>query len=243
MSGDSAWATLVIVRHGQSVWNKENIFTGWVDVDLSPQGVEEAREAGRCLHDMGFLPDIAFTSMLRRAIRTLWVMLEQADLVWIPVTKSWRLNERHYGDLQGKNKAEVARQYGDEQVHVWRRSFTVRPPQLDPATSENPADDPRYRHLDIEPDELPTGESLQDTAHRVLPYWEAAIAPCLRRRENVLIVAHGNSLRALVKHLERVSDDEITAVNIPTGRPKVYEFDRDLTPIRHYYHGETDRQA
>ena len=229
-------ATLVVVRHGQSVWNQQNIFTGWVDVDLSEQGVDEAREAGASLREMGFVPDIAFTSVLKRAIRTLWVMLEEADLMWVPVTKSWRLNERHYGDLQGKNKAETAREYGDEQVHVWRRSFTVRPPLLDPASDANPADDARYRTPDIDPGELPLGESLEDTLRRVLPYWEAEIAPRLREGKNVLIAAHGNSLRALIKHLEKVSDDDISAVNIPTGQPKVYEFDRRLTPTRHYYY-------
>ena len=239
MSYEKPWATLVIVRHGQSVWNQQNIFTGWVDVDLSEQGVEEARRAGESLKAMGFVPDVAFTSLLKRAIRTLWVMLEEADLVWVPVMKSWRLNERHYGGLQGKNKAETAREYSDEQVHVWRRSFTVRPPLLDPADEANPAADARYLTVDIDPTELPRGESLEDTSGRVLPYWESEIAPRLREGSNVLIVAHGNSLRALLKHLEHVSDDDIPTVNIPTGRPKVYEFDRELTPTRHYYHGDS----
>ena len=239
MSYEKPWATLVIVRHGQSVWNQQNIFTGWVDVDLSEQGVEEARRAGESLKAMGFVPDVAFTSLLKRAIRTLWVMLEEADLVWVPVMKSWRLNERHYGALQGKNKAETAREYSDEQVHVWRRSLTVRPPLLDPADEANPAADARYLTVDIDPTELPRGESLEDTSGRVLPYWESEIAPRLREGSNVLIVAHGNSLRALLKHLEHVSDDDIPTVNIPTGRPKVYEFDRELTPTRHYYHGDS----
>ncbi len=239
MSHEKPWATLVIVRHGQSVWNQQNIFTGWVDVDLSEQGVEEARRAGESLKAMGFVPDVAFTSLLKRAIRTLWVMLEEADLVWVPVMKSWRLNERHYGGLQGKNKAETAREFGDDQVHVWRRSFTVRPPLLDPAGQANPADDAQYRAVDIDPTELPLGESLEDTSRRVLPYWEAEIAPRLRDGKSVLIAAHGNSLRALIKHLEHVSDEDISAVNIPTGLPKVYEFDRQLTPTRHYYYGDS----
>ena len=239
MSHEKPWATLVIVRHGQSVWNQQNIFTGWVDVDLSEQGVEEARRAGESLKAMGFVPDVAFTSLLKRAIRTLWVMLEEADLVWVPVMKSWRLNERHYGGLQGKNKAETAREFGDDQVHVWRRSFTVRPPLLDPAGQANPADDAQYRAVDIDPTELPLGESREDTSRRVLPYWEAEIAPRLRDGKSVLIAAHGNSLRALIKHLEHVSDEDISAVNIPTGLPKVYEFDRQLTPTRHYYYGDS----
>ena len=238
MSQDAPWARLVIVRHGQSLWNQKNIFTGWVDVDLSEQGVEEARRAGEALRDMDFVPAVAFTSVLRRAIRTLWLMLDTADLMWVPVEKSWRLNERHYGGLQGKNKAETAEAFGDEQVHIWRRSFDIRPPLLDASSEMNPALDPRYRTIDVEADRLPLGESLEDTTHRVLPFWEERIAPRLRAGEDVLIAAHGNSLRALVKHLESVSDDDISQVNIPTGRPKVYELDASLAVIGAHYHGD-----
>jgi 2,3-bisphosphoglycerate-dependent phosphoglycerate mutase len=235
---ETPWATLVVVRHGQSVWNQENIFTGWVDVDLSDQGVEEARQAGECLREMRFVPGIAYTSVLRRAIRTLWLMLDVSDLMWVPVEKSWRLNERHYGGLQGKNKAETAESFGADQVHVWRRSFGVRPPLLDADSEMNPSRDRRYQHIDCRPDELPLGESLEDTTGRVLPYWEATIAPRLREGVNVLIVAHGNSLRALVKHLERVSDNDIADVNIPTGRPKVYELNASLNVMRCHYYGD-----
>lgn len=239
MGDTTPWATLVIVRHGQSTWNKENIFTGWVDVDLSERGVEEARHAGRRLVEMAFVPDVAFSSVLTRAIRTLWVMLEEADLVWVPVHKSWRLNERHYGRLQGKNKAETTDQFGAEQVHIWRRSYAVRPPLLEPSSEMHPARDRRYQRDDIDADALPLGESLQDTSARVLPYWESDIAPQLQQRKNVLVAAHGNSLRALLKHLERVGDDDISAVNIPTGQPRIYEFDSSLQVISSRYHDES----
>ena len=238
MSRDLPWATLVIVRHGQSVWNKENIFTGWVDVDLSDKGIQEARTAGERLREMGFVPRIAFSSVLTRAIRTLWLMLEEADLVWVPVEKSWRLNERHYGELQGKNKAETAEWFGADQVHVWRRSYTIAPPLLAVSSDMNPARDVRYEAIDIEPDVLPLGESLQDTGARLLPYWESTIARQLRQGKNVLVTAHGNSLRALVKHLEQVSDDDIASVEIPTGQPRVYEFDPSLRVTRCYFHDD-----
>jgi len=238
VSDETSKATLVIVRHGQSLWNQKNIFTGWVDVDLSEQGVEEARRAGESLREIGFVPDIAYTSVLKRAIRTLWLMLDAADLMWVPVEKSWRLNERHYGGLQGKNKAETAEAFGAEQVHIWRRSFAVRPPLLDATSEMHPNRDRRYRQIDVARDQLPLGESLQDTTARVLPYWESEIAPRLRQGANVLIAAHGNSLRALVKHLEHVSDDDIVDVNIPTGRPKVYELDAALNVERCHYHGD-----
>ena len=240
MSSAAPWATLVIVRHGQSIWNKDNIFTGWVDVDLSDTGVQEARTAGGRLREMGFVPDIAFSSVLTRAIRTLWIMLEEAGLVWVPVEKSWRLNERHYGALQGKNKAETAEKFGADQVHIWRRSYTERPPLLQAASEMNPARDARYAGIDIEPDALPLGESLQDTGARVLPYWERAIVPQLQQGRNVLVVAHGNSLRALIKHLEQVSDDNIAAVEIPTGQPRVYEFDTSLRVTHCYHHDDID---
>jgi len=234
----SPHATLVIARHGESVWNQTNVFTGWIDVDLSARGLAEARQAGASLREMGFVADVAFTSLLKRAIRTLWVILEETDLMWLPVHKSWRLNERHYGGLQGKNKAQTAEAFGDEQVHIWRRSYAVRPPQLSEDSEMHPARDRRYHGLDIDVEALPLGESLQDTERRVLPYWEAEIAPRLRTGKNVLVAAHGNSLRALVKHLEQVGDDDIAGVNIPTGRPKVYEFDADLTPLRTFYQSE-----
>ncbi|QYZ79989.1 2,3-diphosphoglycerate-dependent phosphoglycerate mutase [Methanofollis formosanus] len=224
---------LVLLRHGESLWNKENKFTGWTDVDLSEKGVAEAHEAGKALKDAGFTFDLAHTSVLKRAIRTLWITLDEMDLMWIPVRRSWRLNERHYGALQGLNKAETAEKYGDEQVFVWRRSYTTPPPPLE-------ADDPRFpghdrRYADVPADELPATECLADTVKRFLPLWEEEIVPELKAGTRVLIAAHGNSLRALVKHLDGVSDDEIAQVNIPTGIPLIYELNDDLTPIRHYY--------
>jgi 2,3-bisphosphoglycerate-dependent phosphoglycerate mutase len=224
---------LVLLRHGESVWNKENRFTGWTDVDLSEKGIAEAHEAGKTLLREGYTFDCAFTSVLKRAIRTLWITLDEMDLMWIPVERSWRLNERHYGALQGLNKAEMAGKYGDEQVFVWRRSYTVPPPPLDADDARHPGKDRRYDALS--PAELPATECLKDTVARFVPYWEGAIVPALKEGKQVLIAAHGNSIRALVKHLDKIPDDAIAEVNIPTGIPLVYELDDDLSPIRHYY--------
>ena len=224
---------LVLVRHGQSAWNLENRFTGWVDVGLSEKGVEEARQAGIALKEAGFTFDAAFTSVLKRAIKTLWLALEEMDQMWIPVTKDWRLNERHYGALTGLNKAETAEKYGDEQVHIWRRSYDTPPPALDQDDSRHPRFDPRYRSLD--PSLLPSTESLAITLERVLPYWRDAIVPVVQQSESVLISAHGNSLRALIKHLNEVSDDDITKVEIPTGDPLVFILNDDLSVREHYY--------
>ncbi len=214
---------LVLVRHGESEWNRANLFTGWTDVDLTERGVEEAHLAGKWLKEKGFTFDIAFTSVLKRAIRTLWIILDELDQMWIPEEKSWRLNERHYGALQGLNKAEMAKKYGEEQVFIWRRSYDVPPPPLDPDDPRHPRFDPRYRNVD--PHYLPASESLKDTLNRVKPFWEQRIWPELLSGKQVLIAAHGNSLRALVKHLNQISDEEIPHVNIPTGTPWVYEFD------------------
>jgi 2,3-bisphosphoglycerate-dependent phosphoglycerate mutase len=227
---------LVVVRHGESVWNKDNRFTGWVDVGLSEKGVGEAGAAARLLKEAGYTFDVAYTSVLKRAIKTLWIMLEEMDLMWIPVHQSWRLNERHYGALQGLNKAETAQLHGDAQVKIWRRSYDVRPPALAPDDERSPGRDPRYRHL--RPDELPMTESLKDTVARFLPYWNQTIAPAIREGRQVVIAAHGNSLRALVKHLDRLSDDAVVDLNIPTGVPLVYELRDDLTPLRHFYLGD-----
>ena len=227
---------LVLLRHGESTWNKENRFTGWVDVDLSPAGVAEAVEAGKQLKRDGFVFDVAFTSVLKRAIRTLWLVLDEMDLMWVPVQRSWRLNERHYGALQGLDKAETARLHGEEQVRLWRRSYDTPPPALDPADQRYPGGDPRY--ADLAADELPLAEALKDTVDRLLPYWEGAIAPAIRSGQRVLIAAHGNSLRAVVKHLDQVSDQDIADLNVPTGLPLVYELDDDLTPLKHYYLGD-----
>jgi 2,3-bisphosphoglycerate-dependent phosphoglycerate mutase len=229
---------LVLLRHGQSTWNLENRFTGWTDVDLSPQGVEEARSAARLLIEEGYSFDLAYTSVLRRAIRTLWIVLDEMDLMWIPVIRHWRLNERHYGALQGLNKAEMAERYGEDQVHVWRRSYATPPPPLDHDDPRHPGRDPRYRGVD--PAALPACESLRDTVARFVPYWEETISPEVRAGKRVLIVAHGNSLRALVKHLDRMSDEEIVGLNIPTGIPLVYELDGDLAPIRRFYLGDEE---
>ena len=234
---------LVLLRHGESTWNVDNRFTGWTDVDLSPRGRDEAREAGRLLAEGGFTFDVAYTSLLKRAIRTLWITLDGMDLMWIPVHKSWRLNERHYGALQGLDKAETAAKYGDRQVLVWRRSFSEPPPLLTPDDPRHPGHDRRYAGL--APDELPLAESLKDTIARFLPYWHGTIVPDLRAGKRVLIAAHGNSLRALVKHLDGVSDEEIVGLNIPTGIPLVYELDGDLKPLRSGYLGDPEaaRQA
>jgi 2,3-bisphosphoglycerate-dependent phosphoglycerate mutase len=229
---------LVLLRHGESTWNLENRFTGWHDVDLSPRGVEEAKEAGRLLREGGYVFDLAHTSVLKRAIRTLWITLDGLDQMWIPVAKSWRLNERHYGALQGLNKAETAAKYGDAQVKIWRRSYADPPPALTPDDERYPGRDPRYAALSR--DELPLAESLKDTVARFLPYWESAIVPDLRAGKRVLIAAHGNSLRALVKHLDGVSEAEIVELNIPTGIPLVYELDESLRPLRHYYLGDPE---
>ncbi|MBA1148845.1 2,3-diphosphoglycerate-dependent phosphoglycerate mutase [Ectothiorhodospiraceae bacterium WFHF3C12] len=224
---------LVLLRHGQSIWNLENRFTGWKDVDLSEKGREEAQAAGQLLGRHGFRFDWAFTSVLKRAIRTLWIALDELDQMWIPVTKDYRLNERHYGALTGLNKAETAKRYGDEQVHVWRRSFATPPPELDADDERHPRFDPRYATLDSAA--LPATESLATTLDRVLPYWDDVIVPRLHASDQVLIAAHGNSIRALIKHLDRVSDDDITGVEIPTGDPLVYDLDDDLSVAGSYY--------
>jgi len=233
--------TLVLLRHGESTWNKENRFTGWTDVDLSERGREEAAEAGRLLREGGFTFDIAYTSVLKRAIRTLNLALDVLDLLWIPVEKDWRLNERHYGALQGLNKAETAAAHGDEKVKIWRRSYDTPPPALDPSDPRHPSHDRRYAGLS--PTELPAAESLKDTIARFLPYWHGAIVPSIRAGRRVLIAAHGNSLRALVKHLDHISEADIVELNIPTGIPLVYELDDDLKPIRHRYLGDPEAAA
>jgi 2,3-bisphosphoglycerate-dependent phosphoglycerate mutase len=228
---------LVLLRHGQSVWNRENRFTGWTDVDLTDQGTKEAAEAGRTLAREGFIFDLAHTSVLKRAIRTLWIVLDEMDQMWIPVSRSWRLNERHYGALQGLDKAETAEKHGMEQVQVWRRSYDVPPPPLDLDDQRHPRRDPRYR--DVPPSELPLTESLADTVARFLPYWSLNIAPEVFSGKRVLIAAHGNSLRALVKYLDQLSDEEVVELNIPTGVPLVYELEDDLSPIRRFYLGDS----
>jgi 2,3-bisphosphoglycerate-dependent phosphoglycerate mutase len=228
--------TLTLLRHGESTWNKENRFTGWTDVGLSEKGVAEAHEAARALLQGGYTFDVAYTSVLKRAIKTLWIVLEDMDLMWIPVHRSWRLNERHYGALQGLNKAETAARHGEDQVKVWRRSYSVPPPALSADDERHPSRDPRY--ATAPPAELPLTESLRDTVARFLPYWNDTIAPAVRGGRQVLIAAHGNSLRALVKHLDGVSEDDIVGLNIPTGIPLVYELDRHLSPIRHFYLGD-----
>src|SRR5262245_989704 len=228
--------TLILLRHGESTWNKENRFTGWTDVDLSPKGVEEARAAGRQMLSDGYLFDVAYTSVLKRAIRTLWLALDEMDFMWIPVYKTWRLNERHYGALQGLNKVETVQRHGEAQVKIWRRSYDIRPPALSPDDPRAPGRDPRYANL--KPGEAPLTECLKDTVARVLPYWEQTIAPAVRSGQRVLIASHGNSLRALVKYLDKISDSEIVGLNIPTGIPLVYDLHDDLAPIRHFYLGD-----
>jgi 2,3-bisphosphoglycerate-dependent phosphoglycerate mutase len=232
---------LVLLRHGESTWNRENRFTGWTDVDLTEQGAAEAKSAGRALRESGFAFDVAHTSVLKRAIRTLWIALDEMDLMWIPVYRSWRLNERHYGALQGLNKAETAAKFGEQQVLIWRRSYDVPPPALDASDPRHPGKDPRYAHLD--PGELPLTECLKDTVARFLPYWHETIAPSVAAGQRVIVAAHGNSLRALVKYLDGIGDAEIVGLNIPTGIPLVYELTDDLKPLRHYYLGDADKVA
>ena len=229
---------LVLLRHGESTWNRENRFTGWTDVDLSEHGVDEATRAGEQLQAEGYVFDLAFTSLLKRAIRTLWIALDALDLLWIPVRRSWRLNERMYGALQGHNKAETARKHGDEQVLVWRRSYDIPPPALEQDDERHPGRDPRYR--DLAAGDLPLAESLKDTVARFLPYWHETIAPEIQSGTRVLIAAHGNSLRALVKYLDNVSDEQIVKMNIPTGVPLVYELDDELKPIKHSSLGDQE---
>jgi 2,3-bisphosphoglycerate-dependent phosphoglycerate mutase len=232
---------VVLLRHGESIWNKENRFTGWTDVDLSEKGVAEAHEAGRLLRADGYVFDVAHTSVLKRAIRTLWIALDELDQMWIPVHRSWRLNERHYGALQGLNKAETAEKFGQQQVLVWRRAYATPPPALTPDDPRYPGRDPRYAGLTAS--ELPLTECLKDTVERFLPYWHQTIVPDIRAGKRVLIAAHGNSLRALVKYLDNISDDEIVELNIPTGIPLVYELDDDMKPIRNYYLGDPEAAA
>lgn len=230
---------LVLVRHGESDWNKENRFTGWTDVDLSAKGRQEAQEGGQVLKAGGYTFDVAYTSVLKRAIRTLWTVLDEMDLMWIPVDRSWRLNERHYGALQGLNKAETAAKFGEAQVKIWRRSYDIPPPALTADDERFPGRDPRYR--DLTRAELPLTECLKDTVARFLPYWHGTIAPAIQQGKKVLIAAHGNSLRALVKYLDNVSESEIVELNIPTGMPLVYELDEKLRPLQHYYLGDPEK--
>jgi len=229
---------LVLLRHGESIWNKENRFTGWTDVDLSEKGVEEAHNAVSLLKEGGFTFDVAFTSVLKRAIRTLWIVLDYMDLMWIPVYRSWRLNERHYGALQGLNKSETAKKFSEEQVHIWRRSYDVPPPALDVKDERYPGKDPKYH--DLTEDELPLTECLKDTVERFMPYWHDVIVPAIKSGKRAIIAAHGNSLRALVKHLDNISDQDIPNLNIPTGIPLVYELDEKIKSIRHYYLGDPE---
>jgi len=229
---------VVLLRHGQSIWNQENLFTGWYDVDLSEKGVNEAREAGRTLLKEGYVFDHAFTSLLKRAIRTLWLTLDEMDSMWIPVERDWHLNERHYGTLQGLNKSETAAKYGEDQVKVWRRSYDTPPPALETNDERNPKHDRRYSHLTEA--ELPLTECLKDTVERVIPYWNGTIAPVIKSGKRVVIAAHGNSLRALVKYLDNVSDDAIVGINIPTAMPLVYELDDNLKATNHYYLGDPE---
>ncbi|KAN0001043.1 hypothetical protein ACTFIZ_001477 [Dictyostelium cf. discoideum] len=224
---------LVLIRHGESTWNKENKFTGWTDVDLSEKGVQEAHEAGKRLLKAGFTFDIAYTSVLKRAIRTLWILLEELNLYWIPVSRQWRLNERMYGSLQGLNKSETAAKYGEDQVLTWRRSYDIPPPALEESDERYPGNDPRYAKLDKS--DLPKTECLKDTVERFLPLWNDTIAPTIKSGQKVLIAAHGNSIRALVKYLDNIADDKIVSMDIPTGIPLVYELDENLKPIKHYY--------
>ncbi|MEN9482514.1 2,3-diphosphoglycerate-dependent phosphoglycerate mutase [Sphaerotilus montanus] len=232
---------LVLIRHGESTWNLENRFTGWTDVELTPTGVEQARQAGRLLKDAGYDFDVAYTSVLKRAVWTLWHALDQMDRTWLPVVHSWRLNERHYGALQGLNKADMAKEYGDAQVLVWRRSYDTPPPALD-------ADDPRGQRQDVrysklQPDQIPLTECLKDTVARVMPFWNESVAPAIKSGKRIVIAAHGNSIRALVKYLDNIGDDDIVGVNIPNGIPLVYELDADLKPIRSYYLGDAEAAA
>jgi 2,3-bisphosphoglycerate-dependent phosphoglycerate mutase len=236
--GEDSMKKLVLLRHGESTWNRENRFTGWTDVDLSGQGIQEAKKAGEVLKKEGFIFDLAFTSVLKRAIRTLWLTLDEMDLMWIPVYNSWRLNERHYGALQGLNKSETAAKYGDDQVLIWRRSYDVPPMALDKDDPRFPGNDPRYK--DLKPREIPLTECLKDTVERFLPYWHKTIAPAVKSGKRVIIAAHGNSLRALVKYLDNISDDKIVNLNIPTAMPLVYELEDNLKPIKSYYLGDPE---
>ena len=230
---------LVLLRHGESIWNLEDKFTGWTDVDLSDRGTAEAKEAGKTLRANGYSFDVAFTSVLKRAIRTLWLVMEEMDLMWIPVYRSWRLNERHYGALQGQNKAEVSARVGEEQVHIWRRSYDIRPPALERTDARYPGNEPKYRELTE--NELPLAESLKDTVARFMPYWNEVLAPTLKSGKHVIVSAHGNSLRAMVKYLDNITDKEIVDVNIPTGIPLVYEIDERLRPLSHSYLGDAEK--
>jgi 2,3-bisphosphoglycerate-dependent phosphoglycerate mutase len=230
---------LVLLRHGESIWNLEDRFTGWMDIDLSEKGIAEAKEAGKTLVEKGYLFDVAFTSVLKRAIRTLWLVLDEMDLMWIPVHRSWRLNERHYGALQGLNKAEMSAKVGEEQVHIWRRSYDVQPPALNKTDQRYPGNDPKYRGLSE--NELPVTESLKDTVARFMPYWHEVLAPELKSGKHTIISAHGNSLRAMVKYLDNISDSDIVKVNIPTGIPLVYELDEELKPLKHYYLADAEK--
>jgi 2,3-bisphosphoglycerate-dependent phosphoglycerate mutase len=230
---------LVLVRHGESTWNKENRFTGWTDVDLSEKGRQEAKEGGEVLKKEGYVFDVAYTSVLKRAIRTLWTILDELDQMWIPVHRSWRLNERHYGALQGLNKAETAAKFGEDQVKIWRRSYDIPPPALEVSDERYPGSDPRYKSLSKE--ELPVTECLKDTVARFLPLWHETIAPAIVRGDRVLIAAHGNSLRALVKYLDNISEADIVELNIPTGMPLVYELDDNLKPLNRYYLGDPEK--
>jgi 2,3-bisphosphoglycerate-dependent phosphoglycerate mutase len=232
---------LVLLRHGESTWNKENLFTGWTDVDLSAKGTEEAHEAGRVLRKEGYKFDVAYTSVLKRAIRTLWITLDEMDLMWIPIHNTWRLNERHYGALQGLNKAQTAEKYGEAQVKIWRRSYDIPPPPLTREDERFPGHDPRYQDLMLK--DIPLTECLKDTVARTLPYWHETIAPAVKAGKRVLVCAHGNSLRGLVKYLDNISDQEIVELNIPTGIPLVYELDDDLRPLQHYYLGDPEAVA
>lgn len=232
---------LVLLRHGESQWNLENRFTGWTDVDLTDTGREQAQSAGYYLKKEGFAFDLAFSSVLKRAMRTLWIALDEMDMLWVPVRRAWQLNERHYGSLQGLNKSETAEKYGDEQVLIWRRSYDVPPPPLEKDDERFAGNDPRYANLD--PEQLPLTECLKDTVDRFLPYWHESIAPEIRSGKNVIIAAHGNSLRALVKYLDDLSEEEILKLNIPTGMPLVYELDDDLKPIKSYYLGDPEEVA
>lgn len=229
---------LVLLRHGESTWNKENRFTGWTDVDLSDKGKEEARSAGKVLKENGFVFDVAYTSVLKRAIRTLWSVMDEMDLMWIPVYNSWRLNERHYGALQGLNKSETAAKYGEAQVKIWRRSYDIQPPALERTDGRFPGFDPRYK--DLKPIDVPATECLKDTVARFLPYWHETIAPTIKSGKRVIIAAHGNSLRALVKYLDNISEEKIVELNIPTGIPLVYELDDDLKSLKSYYLGDPE---
>jgi len=229
---------VVLLRHGESIWNKENRFTGWTDVDLSEKGIKEANKAGQTLKKEGYTFDIAYTSVLKRAIRTLWITLDEMDLMWIPVIRNWRLNERHYGALQGLNKAEMAQKFGEEQVHIWRRSYDTQPPSLEKTDERYPGKDPRYS--DLKETEVPLTECLKDTVARFVPYWENLIAPSIKEGKQVVIAAHGNSLRALVKYLDNIPEDEIVGLNIPTGVPLVYELDDNLKSLKSYYLGDAE---